>query len=197
MNDIKEWTKNKNHYAILFEDGANYKYEHLFKCYGMECDVFNSNYTDNVEYVLSNHNVNKQITVFSVYGQAGINLYIDTDKKLRIYIINNTGLGIIQYANRVRNREVIDKIVIGYKYSKINNDISILDQTVDYAEAEKRVDMLNSVQKSFDIFETKTKDAVKLRFGLLNDYLDKIDNTYSLNRRLYKTYKLIEKHTQL
>lgn len=192
MNDIKEWTKDKNHYAILFEDGANYKYEHLFKCYGMECDVFNSNYTDNVEYVLSNHNVNKQITVFSVYGQAGINLYIDTDKKLRIYIINNTGLGIIQYANRVRNREVIDKIVIGYKYSKINNDISILDQTVDYAEAEKRVDMLNSVQKSFDIFETKTKDAVKLRFGLLNDYLDKIDNTYSLNRRLYKTYKLIE-----
>lgn len=192
MNDIKEWTKDKNHYAIIFEDGANYKYEHLFKCYGMECDVFNSNYMQNVEYVLSNHNVNKQITVFSVYGQAGINLYIDTDKKLRIYIINNTGLGIIQYANRVRNREVIDKIVLGYKYSKINNDISILDQTVDFEEVEKKVDMLNSIQKQSDIFDVKTKDVVKLKFGLFDDYLDKVDNNYLLNRRLYNTYKLIK-----
>lgn len=192
MNDIKDWIQNKNHYAILFEDNANYKYEHLFKCYGIDCDIFNSNYTDNVNYVLDNHTVKTQVTVFSVYGQAGINLYIDTTKKVRIYIMSTTGLGIIQYANRVRNREVIDKIVVGYKYSKINNDINALVTEVDYDEVETKINMLNSIKKQFDIFEVRTKDAIRLRFGLNSDYLDKIDNYYTLNKKLYKTYQLIK-----
>lgn len=192
MNDIKEWVKDKNHYALIFEDYANYKYEHLFKCYGLSCDIFNKSYEECANHVLDTHNVRSQITVFSVYGQAGINLYLDNDKKVRIYILNKNALGIIQYANRLRNREVIDKVVIGYKYSDLNNDLHELNQTVDYLEAEHRVDMLNSIQKHFDIFQSKTRDILKIKFGLNPKCLDTIDGTYSLNNRYFKTYQEIQ-----
>ena len=192
MNDIKEWSKDKNHYVIIFSDTANYKWEETLSCYNLKGSIFNSNYKNNVNYVLDNHNVSSQITIFSVYGQAGINLYIDTDKKLRIYILNKNGLGIIQYSNRVRNREVIDKIILGYKYNEVSNNVTALSTDVDFVDANKRVDMLNSIQKPFNIFEIKNKNIIKLKFKLNEDYLDKIDNKYFLNNDLYKTYKLIE-----
>jgi hypothetical protein len=52
--------------------------------------------------------------------------------------------------------------------------------------------MLNSVQKHFDIFQTKTKDILKVRFGLQPQCLDTIDGTYGLNHRFFKTYQEIK-----
>lgn len=192
MNDIKEWIEDKEHYAIIFNDITNNKTETTFASYGIDCDIFNTNYKDNVDYILNNNTVKNQVTAFSVYGQAGINLYIDTNKKLRIYILNKNGLGIIQYANRVRNKEVIDKVVIGYKIEDINNDIKPLDLSIDYADGERRVNMINSIQQKFDIFETKTQDIIKLRFGLTYECLNKIGETFELNRDNFATYTMIQ-----
>lgn len=193
MKDIREWTVDSTHYAIIFNDVTNFKLEERFNTAGLDIDIFNTNYTENVEYILDNHNVKKQITAFSVYGQAGINLYIDMDKKLRIYILNKNGLGIIQYANRVRNREVIDKIVLGYKKENVSNNIIKLNYNIDYKEAFEKVKQLNSIKKiNWDLFDQRSKELIKAKFGLHWECLDRVGQLYELNAEKYKTWKLIK-----
>ena len=191
LSDIREWTADKSHYAIIFQDKTNYKMEELFERAGMSCEVFNTNYADNVKYILDNHNVFAQITAFSVYGQAGINLYIDTDKKLRIYVLNKNGLGIIQYANRVRNKEVIDKVMIGYPCGEVTNDVVQLSYDIDFEEAERTVEIINKNKVVFDVFDIRTKELIKLNYGIPFECLDTIGDKVSLNRDKYKTWKMI------
>ena len=192
LSDIREWTADKSHYAIIFQDKTNYKMEELFERAGMSCEVFNTSYTDNVNYILGNHNVFAQITAFSVYGQAGINLYIDTDKKLRIYVLNKNGLGIIQYANRVRNKEVIDKVMIGYPCSEVTNDVMQLNYDIDFEEAERTVEIINKNKVVFDVFDIRTKELIKLNYGIPFECLDTVGDKVSLNRDKYKTWKMIK-----
>lgn len=192
LSDIREWTADKSHYAIIFQDRTNYKIEELFERAGMKCEVFNTSYTDNVNYILDNHNVFSQITAFSVYGQAGINLYIDTDKKIRIYVLNKNGLGIIQYANRVRNKEVIDKVMIGYPCSEVVNDVVPLKYDVNFEEAERTVEIINKNRVVFDIFDVRTKELIKLSYGIPFDCLDAVGDRVTLNRDKYKTWKMIK-----
>ena len=189
--DIKEWTKNENNVAIIFKDQANYKDVDNMALEGIDCDIFNSNYKENVEYILNENNVKNNVTIFSVYGQAGINLYIDLEKKVRLYILNKNALGIIQYANRVRNKQVIDKIIIPFKKSKINNKIYKIDEDIDIDEAMRKVDVLNSTLKSFDIFDSKQKSILLLRFGFVTDCLDRVADKVELNIPNYKIYKMI------
>lgn len=192
LSDIREWTKDPSHCAILFYDRTNYKTEEMFERAGMKCSVFNTNYTENVDYILNNNNVFSQITAFSVYGQAGINLYIDTDKKVRIYILNKNGLGIIQYANRVRNREVIDKVIIGYPTNEVDNDVIPLSHYVDYETVEKKTALLNENKVSFDVIDIRQKQIIELTYGLPTDCLEKLGDVVSLNRDRYKTYRMIK-----
>ena len=192
LSDIREWTKDPSHCAILFYDRTNYKTEEMFERAGMKCSVFNTNYTENVDYILNNNNVFSPITAFSVYGQAGINLYIDTDKKVRIYILNKNGLGIIQYANRVRNREVIDKVIIGYPTNEVDNDVIPLSHHVDYETVEKKTALLNENKVSFDVIDIRQKQIIELTYGLPSECLEKIGDVVSLNRDRYKTYRMIK-----
>lgn len=192
MADIREWTKDPSHYAIIFNDRTNYETEEAFERAGMKCSIFNTSYTDNVEYILNNNNVFSQITAFSVYGQAGINLYIDTDKKIRIYILNKNGLGIIQYANRVRNREVIDKVIIGYPAKEVDNDIMPLNYYIDYETAEKQVALMNENKISFDSTDIRQKQIIELTYGLPTECFESHGDIISFNRDRYKTYKMIK-----
>lgn len=193
INDIKEWiNKDKNNYAIVFEDRTNFKTQEKLRTYGIDCDIFNQNFVDTVNYIIEHQNVKEQVTAFSVYGQAGINLWVDNDKKFRVYILSNNSLGIIQYANRIRNKECIDKVIIPYKINKIDNDINKLDTDIDYGEAERKINIINSTIKSYDLFSKKNKSIIELRYGLSIDCLDTIDNKYILNRDRYKSYKLIK-----
>ena len=186
MNDILEWTKEKDHYAILFDDRVNYKTEDLFKKYGLECTVFNSKFTENVNAIISAKNVISQITAFSVYGQAGINLYIDVDKKVRVYIPNSNGMNIIQYSNRIRNKEVIDKVVIGYKQNNITNDIIPIDADISYDDIPERVERLNKILfYENDPMGRVHRSAIILKQGLNEEYLDKINGKYVVNESLY------------
>lgn len=190
--DIKTWVKDNNHVAIIFKDQANYKDVDNMALEGIDCDIFNSNYKDNVEYILNENNIKNNVTIFSVYGQAGINLYIDLDKKVRLYILNKNGLGIIQYANRVRNKQVIDKVVIPYKKSQIDNKILKIDDYIDIDEALRKVDILNSTFKPYDMFDTKYKSIILLRFGFVSDCLDRMADKVSLNIPNYMIYKMIQ-----
>jgi len=190
--DIKKWIKDDNHVAIIFKDQANYKDVDNMALEGIDCDIFNSNYKENVEYILDENNIKNNVTIFSVYGQAGINLYIDLEKKVRLYILNKNGLGIIQYANRVRNKEVIDKVIIPFKKSQIENKIEKIDTYIDIEEATRKADVLNSTLKPFDIFDTKQKSILILKFGFVADCLDRMADKISLNVPNYTIYKMIK-----
>lgn len=190
MEDIKSWTKDPNHLALIFKDTTNYTTEDDFAMYGLDVDIFNKSYDDNKEYILSNDNVKSKITAFSVYGQAGINLYLDKDKKARVYILSNNALGIIQYANRIRNKEVIDKVVVPYKVGKISSEILNVSNEIDEVDAKHRVEVLKSIRKDYDVFNLKTESFLKLQYGFNFDCVDW--NIMELNCRNYTTYKRIK-----
>ena len=190
IEDIKSWTSDPNHLALIFKDTTNYTTEDDFAMYGLNVDIFNKSYDENKEYILTNNNVRSQITAFSVYGQAGINLYLDSDKKARVYILSKNGLGIIQYANRIRNKEVIDKIVVPYKIEEISSDVIRINDDIDIEEAKHRVNILKSIKKDTDIFTTHTESFLKLRYGMCKDCVNW--NMMELNEPNYTTYKRIK-----
>ena len=190
IEDIRSWTSDPNHLALIFKDTTNYTTEDDFAMYGLNVDIFNKSYDENKEYILTNNNVMSQITAFSVYGQAGINLYLDSDKKARVYILSKNGLGIIQYANRIRNKEVIDKIVVPYKIEDISSDVIRINEYIDIEEAKHRVNILKSIKKDTDIFTTHTESFLKLRYGMCKDCVNW--NLMELNEPNYTTYKRIK-----
>ena len=203
--DIKEWTgKSSDNYAIVFKDTFNYIDEMKFNNEGIDVGMFNSRYEDDVQSIIDSNNVTKQVTLFSVYGQAGINLYIDTEKRLRLYILSNNALGIIQYANRVRNKEVIDKVVIPYKRENVSSSVMDVDLDVDIADAESRVASLNKLDKKFkesieraDVMSVlKTKSILKLRYGFVPETLDWNGDVLELNKVNYKNWYMIKKTTE-
>lgn len=194
IEDIKAWTSDPNHLALIFKDTTNYTTEDNFAMYGLDVDIFNKSYDENKEYILTNNNVRSQITAFSVYGQAGINLYLDSDKKARVYILSKNGLGIIQYANRIRNKEVIDKIVVPYKIEDISSDVIRINEDIDIEEAKHRVNILKSIKKDTDIFTSHTESFLKLRYGMCKDCVNW--NMMELNESNYTTYKRIKNVTE-
>jgi hypothetical protein len=192
--DIKEWIVDDDHIVIIFKDTANYKDENNLLCEGLTCDLFNSNYKETVEWILDNNTVKEQINIFSVYGQAGINLYINTDKKIRLYILNKNGLGIIQYANRIRNKEIIDKVVVPFKNDNISDNVNKIniDKDKEIKAAEERILQLNKTMRDFDIFNEKTKSIIKLRYGFTTECLNIFNGKYELNIPNFTTLKQIE-----
>lgn len=192
-SDIRKWiAESPNNYALIFQDQTNYMIEDDLKFYGFDCDIFNKQYTETVGYVINNQTLRKQVTAFSVYGQVGINLYFDIDKRVRIYIRNINALGIIQYANRVRNKDVIDRIVIPYKNSKINNDIVPLNTTINYEDARKKIDMINTNRFKYDLFDKRVKKMFEVMYGLSTDVLDCYDEKFWLNDKKYAAYCMIK-----
>lgn len=204
FNDIKEWTKEDNHYALIFKDTTNYKIEDDGLTYGINIDVFNKQYSETTEYILKNENVKSKVTAFSVYGQAGINLYIrdftkevdkyideaGNDVKVRIYIVNDNGLGIIQYANRVRNKYAIDKVVTFYKSSKIDTNASAVSENIDIEDAKRRVKVLASTKKEAEIFKVDNDSFIKLHYHFNKACVDW--GLMSLNEPNYTNYKIIQ-----
>lgn len=190
MEDIKSWTKDSNHLALIFRDTTNYKTEEDFAMYGLDVDIFNKSYDENKEYILSNDNVKSQITAFSVYGQAGINLYLDTDKKARVYILSSNGLGIIQYANRIRNKEVIDKVVVPYRIDNISSEIFNMSGDVDMEDAKHRVEVLKLIRKEYDIFNPRTNSFIKQHYRFNIECVNW--QMLELIPRNYSSYKLIK-----
>lgn len=190
--DISDWiSADKDNLALLFYDITNYKVEEKFKCYGIDADIFNKNYSDTTDWILEHENVRKEVTAFSVYGQAGINLHLDSDKRARLYILTENALSIVQYANRVRNKEVIDKVVIPFMAEHIDNRIRPVNEEVDYDGALKKVEMINSVRLRNDDFMNnpmKFDQLVRMRFGMPLNVLNTNDLGVELSIPRYETW---------
>lgn len=195
FNDIQNWVKeSEDNYAVIFYDTVNYKIETDFNNYGLDGDIFNKNYVENTEYILENKKLKKQITAFSVYGQAGINIYIDENnefpnRKVRIYIANDNGLGIIQYANRIRDKKRIDKVFVFYKNNKLNSDILEINDKIDIKEAKRKVEVLKSMKREFDIFRIDNDTFLKHNYGFNQSCIDW--GLLELNEENYTNYSLI------
>lgn len=196
INDIKEWIKDDNHYAVVFKDTANHKDVETFEWEGIESFIFNSKYKENVEEMIDTKTLTNKVTIISVYGQAGINIHTDDNQKVRLYIQNYNGLAAIQYANRIRNKKSIDKVVIPVKKDIISNDIKRLSMFNKkelkslLEDANKKIDIINSsIIDRKDIFSSDLYMKFIYRLGLKNDFLYKIDNELRLDENNYITYK--------
>ena len=196
INDIKEWIKDDNHYAVVFKDTANHKDVENFEWEGIESFIFNSKYKENVEEMINTKTLTNKVTIISVYGQAGINIHTDDNQKVRLYIQNYNGLAAIQYANRIRNKKSIDKVVIPVKKDIISNDIKRLSMFNDrelkllLEDANKKIGIINSgIIDRKDIFSSDLYMKFIYRLGLKNDFLYKIDNELRLDENNYITYK--------
>ena len=172
--------------------------EELKDYYGIKCDVYNKNYTDTVEWIIKNQTVKEKVTLFSVYGQAEINLYMKENQLARVYILSDNATSIIQYANRIRNKEMIDKIVVPFKSSNVNTTVIQCSTNIDLDEAKRRLSMIvdNDIKEDNDpIKPIKFNSFLKLRYGFTNDCIEVIDeskNEYKLKEEEYTNYKLIK-----
>lgn len=197
--DIKNWIADKEHYAIVFKDTANYDDVERFSQEGISCDIFNSNFEDNVEAIIAKQSVKSQVTLFSVYGQAGINLNMP-DKKVRLYVLNTNALAIIQYANRARVKDMIDEVIIPFKRNNIDNNIVDVKKVkdTDIYIANRKVELINETRKlaSDDVFNfnVKTKSVINLKYGLDNQILkyEDITNQFELNEFAYINWQTIK-----
>lgn len=194
-DDIKKWTaQDPNNMAIIFYDKTNYHTKDDLEYYGLDISIFSKSFKETTEYVLENETFPDQITAVSVYGQAGINIYIEPDKKARLYILNTNALCVIQYANRIRNKEVIDKVIIPYRIDNIDNRIIPADEKANFEEAYSKVKMINDTKKvnNMDVFQLLSKKQyISLKFGLVTDVLDVIDDEVILKENIYETWNII------
>ena len=195
INDIKEWIKDDNHYAVVFKDTASHKDVEIFEWEGIESFLFHSNYIENVDELLECKTLTNKVTIISVYGQAGINIHTNDNQKIRLYIQNYNGLAAIQYANRIRNKKSIDKVVIPIKKESISNSIKKLhlynDKEKEFLikDAEDKVMMINSgIKSEYNVFGDILQKFIYF-LGFKNDCINKIDNTYVLNEKNYITYR--------
>ena len=217
VNDIKSWiTKDSLNQAYIFNNITSDSFVQKLEIRGLNVDMayYKSNFED-TEFVFKNKRVNGQVAVFSVFGQSGINLF--PDRPVRIYVLNTNGTEIIQYLNRVRNKERIDKITVYFKRDNIRNRKPEFSNKIDYDTADKKIDNINRTYRTGDYKEYndgKTLEISNLfdikrngfrnhlfymRFGLILDVITKNFNEdnniewFSLNSDVYKTWQLCKK----
>lgn len=123
IKDIKEWTEaDENNIAYVFRNDFNENSIEWFKNRQIIVDfVYCKKNDEVVRYVNKEKKVLGKVILFSVYGQAGINIYAENNQKVRIYVLDKNSMGIIQYLNRLRNKENCDSVYIPLKKSEISN----------------------------------------------------------------------------
>lgn len=170
FNDVREWIKDKTHVALVMYDYANLTLKESFEKRGIAVDLlYNKRFDEDVEFVNRTHSLKGQVTLCSTYGQAGINIYADSNQLVRLYIISDCALSIIQYANRIRNKDRVESINIVYKAEKVRNSIKPYS-VPDRYDLEQRLAVINSSYSA-------DKDwLIECRLGLREMYLKEIDD---------------------
>lgn len=173
--NVREWIgQNPNNIAAIFMDKANQKFIDKAKVNGVEVsDKYIKSFDEDVKTLNEQHEVSGQVFVSSVYGQAGINIFTDSSKKVKIYILTTNAMGAIQYSNRFRDKECIDSINIPYLRNNINNNIKNVNANIKKQEdeARKHIDLLNQTYtQGEDRFSTDPKYRFLLRYGVQEDY---------------------------
>lgn len=187
--DIKKWLQEPNHRIAIFNDKSNYDEMQKLILRGVPVQfLFNKQIDDDVQFANTNHDMNGNVGMFSVYGQAGINLY--SNSPVRIYVLSDNAMSIIQYANRFRNREMIESVNIVYKKENITNNI-IVEEQMNSLYVKDLVDKVNKIYSATDF--NKNLFLIKNTMGLINEYLDSVNGIKILNEDRYKAWSLIQK----
>ena len=103
-------------------------------------------------------------------------------------------MGIIQYANRVRNKECIDKVIIPLQTKSIRNSykkISERDYNEGMAYMESKIMAINKLKRPigfYDVVTTKTDDIFSLRYNIPIDCVNKMGDKLTLNEQTSQTY---------
>lgn len=150
INDIKNWiSQNINNKAYIFRDKSSYQNIDKLEKHGIFVDdIYIRSYEENVNIINETHNISGQVALFSVYGQVGINLdKLNVDDRIRVYILSNYACDIIQYANRIRNKKLIDKVIIPIKKSSIKTKYNNLklSNNVDLEEIKLIENKINNI----------------------------------------------------
>lgn len=189
--DIKQWLQDPSHRIAIFNDKSNWDEMEKLILRGIPVDfLFNKQIDEDVQFANTNHDMKGNVGMFSVYGQAGINLY--SNNPVRIYVLSNNAMSIIQYANRFRNREMIESVNIVYKRENITNNITVEEQT----DSLYIKDLVNKVNKIYSIsMFNKNLFLIKNTMGLIPEYLDNVNDVKILNEDRYKAWSLIQQTT--
>lgn len=195
--DIMEWTKlNQNNEIAIFTNNANFDLMEKFKLRGINIQfLYNKQIENDVNYARENHQMKGNSGLFSVYGQAGINLH--ANNPIRIYILDNSGMNIIQYANRFRNREMIESVNIFYNIQQLSSHLKQKD-VLSEDEIKIKINKLSSIYKTMF---NKNRLMMKIKFGLDFEYIDCDKNSdgdvdpsmMHLNTKKYDVYQKIQK----
>ena len=202
--DIKKWMSScsSNRFAV-FTDGANFDLQEKFKQRGLDVDfLYNKQIHEDVDFANSKHDMKSQGGMFSVYGQAGINLYSKTP--IRLYILNNSAMSIIQYANRFRNRENVESINVFYPIEELSSNIKSKEQRT-FAEQKLVVDKLNSI--FYSSVAGNPSFVLNIKFGVNMEYMNHVEDLsgrkmLQINEEKYDTFvkidsvKFLEKQMQ-
>lgn len=184
FNDLRMWLRaDSKNMAVVMYDYVNDKMAESFRIRGFNVDtVYNKRCADDVDALDESKTLSGRITLISVYGQAGINIYAPKDHKVRLYIANECALSIIQYANRIRNRECVESVKLFYKREDMSSVIRTMED-VDLCDVRRRIDNFNrsDLKPTSWIFEHS--------FGLKKIYLlTGEDNRIVLNEKIYESY---------
>jgi hypothetical protein len=183
--DIREWKgQSKDNVAVVFCDTANAEMEEAFAKRGLKVDaVYNKNYTEDVKVINDSEQLSGQVVLVSAYGQAGVNIYARPNECVKIFVLSSNAIAVIQYLNRIRNKEHIDSVQLYVCRADINNTLTTFD-VVDIDGAKKRVEYINEVQKADDYY-------LKRYLGLAKSVLDVVDGKTVLNENKFKVLQTI------
>ena len=196
LNDISSWRKmsDKNH-VIVFYNYVNNHYKERFEKKGIKVDlVYNKNFKEDCDYVNSAQYNVKGTMLVSAYGQLGINLYTAPGEKVKVYILEENAISIIQYMNRIRNTESIEEVNVFFNREKASNSVMDYPLVSEKEMITKTLEMKRRIEKTNDLNSLDLNNNRIIRFDerVNRDIIIKDDSGDKLNEELYHLLLQIE-----
>ena len=174
-DDIKKWiSESEKHTAVVMCDTANQNMVERIEWRGIKVDkVYNKAFSEDVQEINTEHRIQGQVCLVSTYGQAGINIYADEGQSMRLYVLNNNAMSIIQYINRIRNKEHVDRVMLYYPREDLGDGVSE-GTAVDADEVQKKVEALRSMRPAVSSDEEGKKEyrVINYTLSLSAEYVD-------------------------
>jgi len=196
LNDIYSWRKmsEKNH-VIVFCNYVNHQYKERFEKKGIKVDwVYNKNFKEDCDHVNSTHYNVKGTMLVSAYGQMGISLYTAPGEKVKVYIIEENAISIIQYMNRIRNTESIEEVNVFFNREKNPNNLVDYHVLSEKEKTAKTLEMKKRIEKTNELNSPDNCNNRIIRYDerVNRDVIIKDDSGDSLNEELYHLLLQIE-----
>lgn len=174
--DILDWIgSDKSHVAVIFDDTANADTGSSMETRGIFVDMtYNKLFDEDVAFINDTHTVKGQVVLCSVYGQAGININATENQIMRLYVCNNNAMSIIQYTNRIRNKDRVESINIYRKRCDITDYVKPFDNR-SKAEIQKILEYYDKTNQYSSLFRKQTT-YINVKLGLSSEYIELVED---------------------